>query len=76
MDDFYVLCSNPDCSFSARDKNFQVNGCPECGADVLKACPNCGRAFMFKNEKFCHNCQERVKPEPEPKKKPEKAPKK
>lgn len=76
MSEFYVLCSNPECDFSSRDKNFQVNGCPVCGADVLKGCPYCKRGFMFKNETFCHYCKERIKPEPAPKEKPEKAPKK
>ena len=67
MNEFYVLCSNPECSFSSRDKGYHMNGCPQCGSDLLKACPHCNTALLFKNETFCHECQERIKPEPAPK---------
>lgn len=64
MSNFYVVCSNPECSFSALDKHFLINACPYCASDTIKSCEKCNTFLMFKGQEYCHHCKAPIRPKP------------
>ena len=70
MINFYVICMNPSCRFSAVGYVSDFKFCPDCGGqEILDACPYCKKEdtsvyFIKKNQIFCQSCGKRIKPEP------------
>lgn len=72
---FYVICMNPECKFSAVGSSSDLKFCPDCGGqNVIDACPYCKQSdhlgilgksvyFIKKNQEFCHECGKRIKTE-------------
>jgi predicted amidophosphoribosyltransferase len=61
MERFYMVCSNPNCKFSAVD-DYQSKGCPYCAADLVSECPACQAPLRYKNQTFCGVCRQPIKP--------------
>ncbi len=60
----YILCSSPDCSFSAKGNEDTHRCCPYCGNDLIYRCPHCGNYFEHKGQLFCVQCREKIKSDP------------
>lgn len=61
MDRQYVICTNPNCSFSTDGNTVMCGGCPYCGSDTIDSCPHCRQYIAFKGQVFCPHCRQPMK---------------
>ena len=62
----YVICSNPSCKFSTEGNEHMLKACPLCAAALVYKCPKCRQRLSYRNALFCHQCATALKPQIEP----------
>ena len=63
MQKTHIVCSKPECSFSAQD-NYRTDYCPRCAEPVLRACPHCEELLWYNNQVACTRCAKPLKAAP------------